>query len=105
MLTSGDSLDAGVKLVGATLPLYTFPSRWVEGHEVTVDACVEGLTDVVPHTESFLVDYKVCVREAGGWRERERDRQTDRQTERDRERDRERQRQTERQTHTEREMT
>jgi hypothetical protein len=35
-----------------------FPSRWVEGHEVTVDACVEGTTDVVSHTEPFLVE---CV--------------------------------------------
>jgi len=28
------------------------------GHGVTVDACVEGLTDVVPHTEAFLLQYK-----------------------------------------------
>jgi len=29
------------------------------GHEVTVDACLEGTTDVIPHTEKFLVEYKL----------------------------------------------
>ena len=42
----------------APVMLSEFPSRFVEGHEVTVDACVEGTTDVIPHTESFLVGYK-----------------------------------------------
>ena len=32
--------------------------QWVEGHELTVDACVEGTTDVVAHTEEWLVAYK-----------------------------------------------
>ncbi len=32
-----------------------------EGHELTVDACVEGTTDVISHTEQFVVDYKVFV--------------------------------------------
>ena len=32
-----------------------------EGHEVTVDACVEGTTDVISHTEQFLVEYKIFV--------------------------------------------
>lgn len=46
--------------VDATTPvmLSQFPSRWVLGHEVTVDACVEGTTDVISHTERFLVQYK-----------------------------------------------
>ena len=35
-----------------------FPSRWVEGHEITVDSCLEGETDVIAHTETFLVEYK-----------------------------------------------
>ena len=30
------------------LVLSEFPSRWVEGHGVTVEACVEGTTDVIP---------------------------------------------------------
>ena len=42
----------------APVMLSEFPSRFVEGHEVTVDACVEGTTDVIAHTESFLVGYK-----------------------------------------------
>ena len=33
---------------GAPLLLSEFPSRWVEGHGVTVEACVEGTTDVIP---------------------------------------------------------
>ena len=32
----------------APLVLSEFPSRWVEGHGVTVEACVEGTTDVIP---------------------------------------------------------
>ena len=47
-----------VKGVAPSL-LKKFPSRWDEGHEVTVDACVEGTTDIIPHNEKFLVDYKV----------------------------------------------
>ena len=35
-----------------------FPSPWVEGQEVTVDACVEGSTDITRHTEPFLLAYK-----------------------------------------------
>ena len=38
--------------------LSEFPSRFVEGHEVGIEACLEGTSDVVSHTESFLVDYK-----------------------------------------------
>jgi hypothetical protein len=55
----GVVLSSSVKLVGTTLPLRQFPSRWVDGHELTVEACVEGTTDVIPHTEPFLVEYKV----------------------------------------------
>ena len=51
-------LSKTVSVSGATTVLSTFPSRWVEGHEISVDACVEGTTDVVPHTEAFLVEYK-----------------------------------------------
>jgi hypothetical protein len=53
------STDA-TKAVGedAGLTLSVFPSQWVEGHEVTVDACIEGTSDVIPHTEEFLVSYK-----------------------------------------------
>jgi hypothetical protein len=44
---------------GATqVLLKAFPKRFVEGHELTVDACSEGLSDVVPHTEDFLVGFK-----------------------------------------------
>jgi hypothetical protein len=44
---------------GATqVLLKAFPKRFVEGHELTVDACVEGSSDVVPHTEDFLVGFK-----------------------------------------------
>ena len=38
--------------------LSSFPTRWVDGHEVTVDACTEGTSDVIAHTEDWLVDYK-----------------------------------------------
>ena len=56
----GDELTHVVSVKGSgPLLLKKFPSRWVEGHEVTVDACVEGTTDVIPHTEQFLVDYKL----------------------------------------------
>ena len=50
------SID-GMYVDGPVL-LSKFPSQWSEGHEVAVDACVEGTSDVVPHTEAFLVDYK-----------------------------------------------
>jgi len=55
MVTTAHS---GSEVSSAPLMLSAFPSRWVEGHEVSVDACIEGTTDVIPHTEEFLVDYK-----------------------------------------------
>ena len=63
-----DAPAAAVRIVGeGSVTLSTFPSPWVEGQQVTVDACVEGLTDVVPHTEDFVVAYKVWdVVELGG---------------------------------------
>ena len=80
----GAALSKTVTVAGSSSTvLSVFPSRWVEGHEVsaatmftaacsettrsdtprgcaqvTVDACVEGTTDVIPHTENFLVEYK-----------------------------------------------
>ena len=35
-----------------------FPSPWVNMHEVVGDACTEGTSDVIPHTETFLTAYK-----------------------------------------------
>ena len=56
----GTNASAAVRIVGeGSVTLSTFPSPWVEGQQVTVDACVEGLTDVVPHTEAFVLAYKV----------------------------------------------
>ena len=34
--------DSGSEAANAPLMLSAFPSRWVEGHEVSVDACIEG---------------------------------------------------------------
>ena len=52
---------AGTYVAAAAGPLVlsTFPSQFVEGHEIVVDACLEGTTDIIPHTEAFLVDYKL----------------------------------------------
>ena len=52
----------------ARVSLSAFPSRWVEGHELTVDACVEGTSDVVAHTELFLVEYKLFAYDAASKR-------------------------------------
>ena len=38
--------------------LSEFPSPFVDQHEVTVDACLEGTTDVIPHIEAFVTAYK-----------------------------------------------
>lgn len=35
-----------------------FPSPWVDKHEVSLEACVEGTQEVIPHTEQFLMAYK-----------------------------------------------
>ena len=43
---------------GEKVLVSTFPTSWVAGHEVTVDVCTEGTSDVIAHTEDWLVDYK-----------------------------------------------
>lgn len=43
----GEPLNATVTTTGQMVQLSQFPRRWVSGHAVTVDACVEGITDVV----------------------------------------------------------
>jgi beta-glucosidase-like glycosyl hydrolase len=36
-----------------------FPSPWVDKHEVIMEACVEGTHEIIPHTEEFLMAYKL----------------------------------------------
>jgi Fibronectin type III-like domain len=69
----GKSLQIQVVIHGINVRhLSSFPSAWVEGHAVTVEACVEGTSDVVPHTEQFLLAYKqwqwvTTVQQDQGW--------------------------------------
>ena len=56
---NGGNLETTVTVgEGDPVTLSEFPSRWVDKQGITVDACIEGTTDVIAHTEDFLVDYK-----------------------------------------------
>lgn len=53
----GTVLQAEVKALSYRM-IRKFPSPWVDMHEVVGEACIEGSSDIVPHTESFLTAYK-----------------------------------------------
>eukprot|EP00912_Choanoflagellata_sp_UC4_P002392 UC4_evm6s1505 len=55
----GDELEITFQIIGKNpIIISKFPSPWVPGHEITVDSCIEGTTDIVVHDESFVVNYK-----------------------------------------------
>jgi len=55
----GETLKVNVEIKGKGEKLISsFPSPWVDDQGVTVDACVEGISDIVRHTEPFLLAYK-----------------------------------------------
>jgi xylan 1,4-beta-xylosidase len=53
----GKVLEAKVRALSYRM-IRKFPSPWMDLHEVVGEACVEGASDVIPHTESFLTAYK-----------------------------------------------